>query len=544
MNRKCILTWLLVLGWAAFAGACNAWILRPLAADLSLYGVLAVGLIAILWLTSLPAQHRRKWIVFTIFSLLLSDGLGSIVVQSLSRALVFGALMILGLTVTGWLVSRWKYRYFLGAAVLLLILNLLLPFDDWAFLTHFRVAYRAELPMDPLDLPAPPVQVIDAPGGPAVVTLANVPVDSKPLKEVDTGSDNSPDALEHALHAYHHRYAFVQLIRQNGRFTLQSLPHDRLAYVDPLAFTTSLFPFVRAYWTTMNGDVVQYMVPSQSPHVLANLVHHAAYLPRAITSVGADTVYQEQQNWQSLLTELGVQEASDGFRIENGRLIGRFQSRSVSIPVNAFAVVGMGSFTAAGAHEVLVQGGNNLQVVSLDKERVVANYEGDVQHPLPADVVVGPIDNSGRDVVFVNSSPAVILQPGPGAWTKLYQAPNPSLRFEAAVRFSGDQVPEIICNDPSYLRNTPVRYLTSYRYEHGDLVRNWRVFEQNVVNVHPVQFEPNGPEYLVASIYGAGTFIVLEPHNLPVIPVTGALLGLSLLIGWWLRWSERRGRHA
>ncbi len=544
MNRKRIVTWLLVLAWAVFASTCNAWILRPLAADFSIYGVLAVGLIAVLWLASIPVRHRRKWIVFTVFSLLISDGLGAIVVQPLSRALIFGTLMVIGLTVAGWLISRWKYRYFLGAAALLLTLNVVLPFDEWAFLTHFQVAYRAQLPMDTLDLPALPVQVIDTPNGRAVVTLTNVRVDTKPLDEVDTGSDDSPNALANVLRNYYHRYAFVQLVEKDGKFALQSLPHDQLAYVNPLDFANAVFPFVRAYWTTINGDVVQYMAPSQSAGVLANLAHQNGYLSTAITSIGADTVYQEEENWQRLLAELNVPESADTFRIDHGKLTGRYQGRTLSIPVSAYTVVGAGSFTAAGAHEVLVQGDNRLQVVSLDKGTVVANYEGDIQHPVPGDIVIGPIDNSGRDVVFVNSSPAVILQAGTGAWTKLYEAPNPSLRFEASVRFPGDKVPEIIANDPSYVRNAPVRYLTSYRFEHGDLLRNWRVFQQNVVNVHPVQFHPGGAQYLVAALYGTGTVFVLKPHHIPVTPVAGALLVLSLLCGWWLRMGERRGRHA
>lgn len=106
-------------------------------------------------------------------------------------------------------------------------------------------------------------------------------------------------------------------------------------------------------------------------------------------------------------------------------------------------------------------------------------------------------------------------------------------------------MPEIITDDPSYIRNSPVRYFTSYTYRDGQLVRNWRVFKTNLVNVNAVQFTPGGPQYIVASNYGTGELFVLKRHRWPVVPAASVLLGITIISGWWLRLKAgRRARHA
>ncbi len=546
MTKKQIWTWLLFLAWAVFVNACNVWIIRPLAEDFALLGVAAIVVLAVLWVTSVPTKYRRVWIGFTIFSLLVGDGLGEIATKSWLPKVAWSLVTILGLTVIGWAFTRFKYRYFLGSALVLLILNWLLPLDDWAFLTHFQVAYRAQLPMQTSDIPALPLQVIHTARGTSVVTLENIQETDKQIQNDAQMAGDTPDSLENMLRNAQHRYAFVELVQSGGHFHLESLPTDSLSAVDPMAFTNSFFPFIRGYWIVDNGKVVQYMAPAQSPTVLMDLVNNSGYLPSLLTAVGESTERQETQDWQTLLTQLKVPASNNALHIEQGRLIGMYNGQSVSIPVHAYSVIATGSFTAPGAHEVLLQGVNDLEVVSLDTRRVVTDYHGDPLHPLPSDVVTGPIDNSGRDVIFVNSSPAIILQAeASGKWRQLYQATNDSLRFETSVRFPGDAVPEIITDDPSYIRNSPVRYFTSYTYRDGQLVRNWRVFKTNLVNVNAVQFTPGGPQYIVASNYGTGELFVLKRHRWPVVPAASVLLGITIISGWWLRLKAgRRARHA
>ena len=243
-------------------------IIRPLAEDFALLGVAAIVVLAVLWVTSVPTKYRRVWIGFTIFSLLVGDGLGEIATKSWLPKVAWSLVTILGLTVIGWAFTRFKYRYFLGSALVLLILNWLLPLDDWAFLTHFQVAYRAQLPMQTSDIPALPLQVIHTARGTSVVTLENIQETDKQIQNDAQMAGDTPDSLENMLRNAQHRYAFVELVQSGGHFHLESLPTDSLSAVDPMAFTNSFFPFIRGYWIVDNGKVVQYMAPAQSPTVL------------------------------------------------------------------------------------------------------------------------------------------------------------------------------------------------------------------------------------------------------------------------------------
>ncbi|MCL6593893.1 MAG: hypothetical protein K6T31_07950, partial [Alicyclobacillus sp.] len=267
-------------------------------------------------------------------------------------------------------------------------------------------------------------------------------------------------------------------------------------------------------------------------------------LPATASQLALRLQTEERASWTHTLLDLGVTPASPFLRVVGGHLTGTVQGRSLSIPVDGSTVVGVGAFSAPGAHEALVLGVNTLQLVSLDRGVVLGTYHGDTVQPLSGDLVIGPLDASGRDVVFINSSPARILAFSPTAgWQTLYTAPNPSLRFEASVQFPGDSQPEILTDDPSLLRDSPVRYFTSYTYRDGQLVRNWRVYQTNVVNVQPVQFQPAAPPEIALTLYGSGHLLVLRRHDWPVVPCLSVLLACVLLSGWLYRWQVRRARR-
>ncbi|GMA49065.1 hypothetical protein GCM10025857_04220 [Alicyclobacillus contaminans] len=545
MIGKRIGTWLLFLCWAVFVNACNVWLIRPLAADFALLGILGIAAIVLLWLTSIPSSQRRRWVGFTIFSLLLGDGLSEMMSRPLLTKICLGLVMIVGLSVLAWVFARLRWRYLSGTAVILAISNLWLPFDQWPLLTHFSIAYHARVLMQSSDLPALPLQPIQTASGTAVVTLQNILETEQQVQNTAQTATDSPDALENVLRNAHHRYEFMALVQSGGRFHLTQLPLQDLSAVNPHAFTAPFFPFIRAYWTLDNGRVVQYMAPAQPPSSMVDVANQPGYSPAMLQGLAEATDQAEMNDWHTLLSTAHVAEDAAGWKVANGRLTGTWNGRAVSIPVNADTVVGEGSFTAPHVHEVLLEGANTLEVVSLDDNRIVSRFSGDPLHPLSSDIVIGPLDNSGRDAIFVNAAPAEILQAEPDqAWKVLYTAPNTSLRFEASVRFAGDATPELITNDPSYLRNSPVRYLSSYTYRDGQLVRNWRVFQTNLVNVHAVQFSQDEPPYLVTSTYGSGQLYVLKRHDIPVVPITSALLAASVVIGWLIKWRGRRNRLA
>jgi hypothetical protein len=535
------LLWVGYLFWGLFVNACNIWIVKPLVLDLAIYGVVAVTVIVVLWMTSIPRSNRRSWIVFTLFSLLVGDGVSELSSRPLLSAILLGVVMIIGLTALARLFVRVPVRRFVSTALLLVVANMALPVHEWAYLTHFWVPYHTTLGLQSSDMNAPPLTLIQKQSGTALVSLNNVKESDKQLQKIAQNTGDTSDSLENLLRNFGHRYSFVELVQQNGHFHLISMPVADIGAINPLQFDNSFFPFMRAYWSQEGNQIVQYMAPSQSPRTLTAIINQAADFPANLNALAVDSQRQEMTDWQRLLGNAGISQTSQ-LTVQNGHLVGSYQGIRLNVPVDGQSVIATGSFTTPRVHEALITGANLLQVVSLDRQAVVTTYHGTPQHALPNDVVVGPVDKSGREAILVNASPAFILQANPtGNWTTLYNAPNDSLRFEASVQFQSDKSPEIITNDPSFIRNSPTNYLTSYTYQNGELVRNWRVYESNTVNIRPVQFASGGPTYLVTGTNMSGKIYVLQRHHIPVLPITAALLGIIIIAGWATRLRRERG---
>ncbi|GGI94971.1 hypothetical protein GCM10010885_00600 [Alicyclobacillus cellulosilyticus] len=537
--------WMALLGyaaWALFVNAVNVWLITPMVEDYALFGVIGLFVLILLFVVSIPPQWRRRWIVLTLFSLLLGNGIASLATFP-AGAMVGGALlMTCGLMALAWIFARVRLLGMAAAAVAVFLANLWLPMSEWPFLTHFDVVYYGRLRLNPADMTAPPFVVVHTRSGEAVLSLTNVVEHRDELLSTAKTLGQHPNDLNDLLVNYGHRYEFVEIRQTDGRFVEVSPPPEDLAAVDPNGLVRSFFPFTRAGWMLENGKLVQFMDPTVDPRQAVRLTFDTANLPADVLNLAQATRQQEIADWRDVLRQLGVRPLAPTLAIDGGRLVGRIDGTRVNVPVAGTAVVGYGAFTAPGARQVLVEGANVLQVVSLTPApgRVVATYRSSARMPLPNDIVIGPVDNSGRDAVFVNTSPAFILQvEANGTWRKLYTATSPTMRFEAALKLDHDQYPEIITDDPSLLRDNPIRYFSSYTYRDGQLYRNWRVYHTNVVNVTPVQFTKGGPTYVIAGVYASGKFVVLKRHDLPVVPVTSALLAAVLAAGWVLRWRAR-----
>jgi hypothetical protein len=547
-KRRLFFEWLLFIAWVLFVNAVDTWLITPLVEDYAIEGTVVVFVIVLLWLTSIPKTWRKKWISFTLFGLLLGQGLSDISSYPLHTRIPLGLLMCVGLLIVTYWFSKLRFSTLVVSTLTVVIVNSALPISEWPFLTHFDVVYYGRMNFDPADMSSLPLTVVDTGHGQAVVTVNNVKENRVQFEKNAENALDTPDALSNYLHAYRHRYTLIEVTEQGSHFTVKPASPDVVAKINPDKLVGAFFPFTRAYWTVSGNQVLQYMTPAETPRNFMLMSMFPADFPSNVSGLAVQTDNRERANWQSLLDTLGVASPAPSFKIENGVLTGNFGNRTIHVPVHATHVLYEGSFTAPNAHELLVQGVNRLQVISLDEGsgRVVADYQGTVNMPLVNDIVIGHIDNTNRDAIFVNSSPAFILEATTsGPWKTLYTAPNPSLRFEGSIQFAGDRTPEIITNDPSFVRDTPTRYFSSYTYRDGQLYRNWRVYRTNVVNVHTVQFEQGGPSYLVASIYSTGKFVVLKRHYWPIVPMTSGLLTLVVLCGWVIRFRNRGVvRHA
>lgn len=550
-RRKFGLTWLLYIVWALFINAINVWIIIPLAEDFAILGVVAIVVLVVLWLTSIPQSSRRRWISFSLYSLMLGYGLSSISNYPIAERIEIGILMIVGLLVIAWLFARVKALYLSLAALAIVAANTWLPISEWPFLTHFSVAYYGLSNISSSDFSALPFAPVQTSHGTAIVTVQHYQESKLNFEKAAIKAVESPNALQNLLQNYTHLYRFITVTDQNGRFVSHPTTAQELAKVNVNNLISSFFPFERADWRVVNGKVLQYMSPSVSPQVLAQMVQSQANFPINEVALANVVEQQERQSWDHLLSQLGVLPSTPKLSIVNGVLQGQYLNQQIHVSVPDSKILGYGSFTATGVHEVLLQGANRLDVVSLGTApgRLVASYRGTTIQPLSNDVVSGPLTSNGRDAVFVNASPAYIVEFGSQQGKVVYTAPNPSLRFEGSVQFKPGQSPEIITDDPSYIRNSPTRYFTSYRFEQGpktgQLIRNWRVYHTNLVNVQLTQFQPGKPPYVVAAIYGTSKFVILRRSYLPVLPGAIALLAGFIVVGWGIRiWGKKEGtRH-
>lgn len=539
--------WLLFILWALLVNAVNVWFIGPLVQDYTILGVCSVFAMAALWLTSIPARFRRRWISFTIFSMLLGSGLASLAFYPLLRRIELGFLMALGLFLIAWLFGKIRISSLVLTIIALVGANALLPVTEWPFLTHFKVTYHGKADLLPTDLSALPFDVITTQSGKhEIVTLENQLETKAQIQQAISAAGSYPDELKNVIRGFHHRYELVVISDQNGRFSQHPASPAEIAEVNPNQLMESIFPFDRAYWAVENGHVYQYSVPTATPQQMTVLANAPAAYPSSVLSLAEATENAEMNDWKKVLQTLQVHPDIAPFAIQGGFLNGSFHGHTIHLPVDSAVILAEGSFTGRGTHQLLLEGANELQIVSLDVAgaRITTTYRGPAASPLPNDIRTGFIDNSGKQAIFVNDVPAYILQANAqGVLKRVYTAPNESLRFEGSAAFAKGQAPEILTNDPSFMRDAPTRYFTSYTYSHGQLIRNWRVYHTNVVNVHTVQFEPNGPTYVVAGIFATGKFLVLERHYLPVVPVTAGLLALSVVIGWVLRWRSRGGER-
>jgi hypothetical protein len=525
------------IGWAVLVNLVNVWLVRALVEDLAVVGVFIVLLLTALWLSSVPRRLRRCWLVFTVFSLLVGQAWSAFTVLSVAARIGAGVLALAILSVLARWLGRVPVSRLFTSALVLAALNTWLPEDLWPFLTHFRVVASGRLEVDTGNYPVLPLTIVKAFGGEAVITVTKWPG-----RNGDATATVADEVLK-KLPPGHIIYQYVQLAMEDGHIVQRPATPQELAQIPASYLVNAFAPFDRSSWQVVGDQLLAFTVRTESSvEAIARALQPTRYDSNLAHLV--QVADQSQwHDWQHALERLGVSAGAQPMRIERGMLIGHHDGHRIHVQVAASLIIGSGSFTHPGAHELLVAGANRLQVVSLDEGtgRVVATYNGPIGNPVGGDITVGPIDGSGRDAIFVNASPAYILQVTvDGRWQRVYTAPNAELQFLGSICFPGEARPEILTDDRSQLRTAATTYFTSYTFQSGQLYRNWRVYQTGVENLREVQFVKGGATYLVAALAGQGRYVVLARHHWPIMPLTVGLLVVALIIGWGIRLWERR----
>lgn len=550
MKNDLLMKWGTIVGyllWGVFANALFRWIIAPLIQDLAIFGVLIVALIVVFWISSILPAIRRRWISFTLFSLILGQGLSIIALSSPLKAVALGAVMVIGLFIIAFWFGKVRFLALLAGTVGIVAASLWLPFTEWPFLTQFKVSHHGKVHIQIHDMPEAPFDVIHTKNGDEVVTVDGYKPSKALLQQLVEQATHSPSALQDVLQTAHGQYRLVVIKDANGR-TVTSAPTAKdLALVNPLHLVSAFLPYEVAHWDVVNGHVSEYLTPfMQSRDAVALSLNTASY-SQSIRTLTAQAVNYELKNWNGMLQQLGVHPQHSGWFIESGHLVGSYNGKSVRARVSANAVVGVGHFTSTAHQQVLLVGDNQLQIFDPATGKVVSTYKGTTKQPVPNDIVIGKLTQSGPDAIFVNASPAYVIEAqSGGSWKTMYTATSRSFRFETVMNQDGKN-PEIVTNDPSKIRNSPTRYFSAYRFvpgpadHQGQLEREWRVFRTNVVNVTPAQLSRNGTEQLIVGIYGTGEYLVLQKTHLPIVVTSYIVLSILICAGWLLRLRRRKG---
>lgn len=537
------------LFWAIFINIVYVWILRPLVQDLAIYGVLIVVALIILWLTSIPKAWRRPWIVYTMMALLLGEGLATLAFGSLKTSTLGTVVMCLALLIIARFFGRVRVLPAFFGVVAIVIAELSLPLDDWAFLDHFRILQDSRVHITLQNMPDAPFAVIHKSSGDAIITVDGYLPSPTDLQQLALSATDSPDALYNVLQTASGEYHLVELEEQNGSLVKTTPTPQDLAKVDPLQLVEAFFPYEFAHWYVSDGQISEYLTPYLDDRDAMETAVDPASYASSVQVFSNQAAEEEIDQWNQCLEQLGVQPQTSGLNVVNGKLTGLDKGKTVSVPIDASTVVGMGHFTTKSDDQVLLIGNNELHVVDLATGKVVATYKGTVANPVPNDVKIGPLEAGGTDAVFVNASPAYILTvDSSGTWHQVYTATSPTFRFET-VMADGHANPQIVTNDPSMLRDVPTRYFSAYHFVSGkggkgQLVRDWRVFRTNVVNVTPLHLTASGAQELALDIYGTGEYIVIKKMNAPLLSVAAILLALIIVGGWVLRATRGKGGDA
>jgi len=116
--------WLFVL-WALSVNLVNLWFVKPVVRQLDVVGVLLVMVAAVLWMVSLPRRQRKVWIGFTLYGLLVGQGIGRLHTAGLAGEIPLGIVAVVCLLLLAWAYTRMPLITLLLSAVFVVVLALM-----------------------------------------------------------------------------------------------------------------------------------------------------------------------------------------------------------------------------------------------------------------------------------------------------------------------------------------------------------------------------------------------------------------------------------
>ncbi len=516
--------------------------------EYSMLGVLFVLAASVAFIYAFPRGDRKVVIRFTLFSVMTSVGIASFASEPLVwRIIDFVVFLVLALILGGFLVGVKTRRLFV-VIIAITLLQVWVPLGDLSTLAYFDIRYIGHLASPDSQVPSLPVVAMPDPTRPGlqeIITLrGHRPVKSEAQDLIDMANANPAQATSilNALKELQNSYDVIAI--RPGRLRLithyattqelSQLPFSSLGLVD--------FPFTTTHFLNVANHTRMYLSLSAGPGSLLSMLLSPGTVATSIADLSLQTVTAEQRNWQSV-TGHSVDQ-TDGLSIQNGYLTGTFNGVSVHFRTAGVAVLGVHHMlppSVGGGSQAVVEGNNTIQVVALPpaKPHVIATMHGSYLHPLTMDVVFADLTGSHQDALLVNTVPAQIFQlSATGSWQRLWVSGRDSFRFETAFKRPGGDL--LIVNSPSLMNAAKTRYLGGYLYRNGQLVRVFRVYHGNFVDLHTVHVSSASQTELLTSVYSHQEIMLLGPQVLPWLLLVEVGYGLALIVGIVRRVKGRR----
>jgi len=523
--------------------AFTAWTL-----EYSVLGVLFVLAASLAFIYAFPRGDRKVVVRFTMFSIMVSIGIASFASESMTwRIIDFIVFLALTLILGRFLVKvRTLNLFFVIIAITLL--QVWVPLRDLSTLAYFDVRYIGHLASPDPQVPSLPVAAIPDPtrlGLQEIVTLrGHTPVkdEAQNLINLSNANPGNSASILNALKELQHSYDVIAVRPGRTRLIthyattqeLSQLPFSALGLID--------FPFTTAHFLNVQNHTRMYLSLSASPGSLLSTLLSPATVATSVANLGLQTAQAEQSNWRTVTGHTSDQTA--GLSIQNGYLTGVFNGAPVHFRTTGVAVLGVHHMLPpanGGGSQAIVEGNNTIQVVALPpaKPRVIATLHGSYLHPLTMDVVFADLTGTHQDALLVNTVPAQIFQlSSAGSWQRLWVSGRDSFRFETVFKRPGGDL--LIANSPSLMNAAKTRYLGGYVYRNGQLVRVFRVYHGNFVDLHTVHVSSPTQQELLTSVYSHQEIMLLGPQVLPWMLLVEIGYGLTLLVGIVRRIKGRR----
>ncbi|MCY0900731.1 MAG: hypothetical protein OWU32_00915 [Firmicutes bacterium] len=514
----------------------------------SYWGVLGILVVGTLLYVAFPRSERKRVLLFTGFCLLLGIGLSTVLFQPLVwRVVDYIVFVALALGI-GTLALQLPVVRVLAVVIGLTAFEMWVPFSDMPLVSAFSI----DADVHPIAQPSLWTQVPAVALEPAgkgfprtIVTLAQATPSShdsrlEAMSLSRQGLDLASAAAQHTLLL--NSLAVVALSGHATGFSLTRATPEQMARVPVTQLGLTNYPLQTAYLTRGSNEYRLYETDTTNPATLLAMLLQPETLPLSTALLEEQSLQRSRASFASATGRAMQTPGSvSGWSLNGGVLTGHVYGHAVSVATKGVVVLGLAHLLPGHADklpQVVVEGNNLIQVVapSATGARVVATLRGTYRHPLTGAVSFADLTGNGVDDLLLDSSPAQIVSlSSTGQIVPLWVSPDPNFTFLAVYpQAKGDL---LIANAPATLSTSAAVYLGGYVYHNHALLRAFRAYRDNLVQVTTIAHPGSKRPDLLAVAAGSPSVLLLTPTSFPWLTLIDVVFGIVLLTGFVRQWQ-------